>query len=140
MKLVDVNVWLAMVWGRHQHHDIAKKWLDAEEDDLIFCRVTQLGLLRMVTNVAVTGADALSRRRAWELFAELIADPRIRFLAEPQGLEGLWVAFSKRDDQSHLLWTDDYLAAFAQAAEAEIVTFDRAFSKRYASVHVIRLS
>jgi len=140
MKLVDLNVWLAIVWGRHEHHDIAKKWFDAEEDDLIFCRVTQLGLLRLVTNAAVTGSDALLRRRAWDLYAELIADPRIRFLAEPHGLEVFWVAFSKRDDRSHLLWTDDYLAAFAQASEAEIITFDKAFSRRYASVHVTRLS
>jgi len=37
------------------------------------------------------------------------------------------------------LWTDDYLAAFAQAS-GELVTFDRALSKRYTSVHIICLS
>ena len=45
-------------------------------------------------------------------------------MTEPDGLVPIWVAFSKRDDRSHLLWTDDYLAAFAQAANAELVTLD----------------
>ena len=139
MKLLDVNVWLAAAWARHSEHNTAKIWVDEQHDDLAFCRVTQMGLLRLLTNPAVTERDALSRRKAWQVFDSLIADSRIRFLAEPQGLEPLWAAFSKRDDKSHLLWTDDYLAAFAQAAHAELVTFDRAFSKRYASVRIICL-
>ena len=95
-----------------------------------------MAFLRLLTNPAVTGTDALSRRQAWEVFEKLIADPRIRFIGEPQGLETLWVAFSKRDDKSHLLWTDDYVAAFVQAAEAELVTLDRGFKKRYPAVRV----
>jgi hypothetical protein len=95
-----------------------------------------MAFLRLLTNPAITREDALPRRRAWEVFDGLIADPRIRLLAEPQGIEPLWIAFSKREDKSHLLWTDDYLAAFAQAADAELVTFDRALSRRYRSVRV----
>jgi toxin-antitoxin system PIN domain toxin len=140
MKLPDINVWLAGVWARHTQHDSGRRWFDEETDDLAVCRVTQMGLLRMVTNPAVTGPEVLSRRRAWEFFADLVADPRVRFLREPQNLESLWVAFSKKDDRNHKLWTDDYLAAFAQAAGAELVTFDRALAKRYPSVRIICLS
>jgi toxin-antitoxin system PIN domain toxin len=136
MKLPDVNVWLAASWSRHSLHNSAKEWVDAEQGDLAFCRVSQMAFLRLLTNPAITREDALPRRRAWEVFDRLIADPRIRLLAEPQGLEPLWIAFSKREDKSHLLWTDDYLAAFAQAADAEFVTFDRALSRRYRSVRV----
>jgi toxin-antitoxin system PIN domain toxin len=139
MKLPDVNVWLAAVWSRHSRHPAAKNWVDAEEGDLAFCRVTQMGLLRLLTNPAVTSNDALSRRGAWEVFEKLLADPRIRLLAEPQGLDPLWTAFSKRDEKSHLLWTDDYLAAFAQAGDIEFVTFDRALQKRYPSVRFTSL-
>ena len=49
------------------------------------------------------------------------------------------MAFSKRDDTSHLLWTGDYLAAFAQAASAELVTLDRGLRTRYPSVRVLVL-
>jgi predicted nucleic acid-binding protein len=99
-----------------------------------------MAFLRLLTNPSITGKDVLSRRRAWEVFDALIADPRIRLLAEPQGLEPLWAAFSRKDDKSHLLWTDDYLAAFAQASDADLVTFDRALSKRYRSVRTVCLA
>ena len=51
----------------------------------------------------------------------------------------MWMAFSKRDYRSHLVWTDDYLAAFAQAAGLELVTFDRGMRARYPSVDVVSL-
>ncbi len=82
----------------------------------------------------------MSRRQAWELVEQLMADPRVRFLAEPDGLQPLWMAFSKRDDTSHLLWTDDYLAAFAQAAGAELTTLDQGVHERYPSVRSVRLA
>jgi toxin-antitoxin system PIN domain toxin len=140
MKLLDVNVWLAAAWARHRHHRLAKTWLDHQEDELALCRVTQMALLRLMTNPAVTGADALSRRAAWERVEQLMADSRVCFLTEPEGLVPLWVAFSKRDDHNHLLWTDDYLAAFAQAADSELITIDEPFRIRYPSVRVIVLS
>ncbi len=139
MKLLDVNVWLAAAWARHEHHRLAKRWIDEEGDELAFCRVTQMALLRLITNPAIMQRDSLSRRQAWELVDRLMADPRARFLNEPEGLVALWVTFSKRDDRDHLLWTDDYLAAFARAANAELVTLERPFRARYPAVQVIVL-
>jgi toxin-antitoxin system PIN domain toxin len=139
VKLLDVNVWLAAAWARHTKHPIAKRWVDEQDDELAFCRMTEMAFLRLVSNPAVTGRDARTRRQAWDLVDELQSDPRVRFLPEPQGLAPLWVAFSKRDDASHLLWTDDYLAAFSQAAQAELVTLDRGMRTRYPSVNVTYL-
>ena len=139
MKLVDVNVWLAAAWARHMHHQVAKRWMDAEEDEMAFCRVTEMAFLRLLTNPAVTADDTLTRRRAWDVLLALQSDPRVRLLPEPRGLAPLWIAFSKRDDRSHLLWTDDYLAAFAQAAAAELVTFDARLRARYPSVDIVVL-
>ena len=113
--------------------------MDQEEDDLAFCRVTEMSLLRLMTNPAVTGREAMSRREARELVEQFLADPRVRLLPEPEGLVPLWVMLSKHDDRHHLWWTDDYLAAFAQAAEAYLVTFERAFRNRYPAVRVICL-
>jgi uncharacterized protein len=66
-------------------------------------------------------------------------DPRVRFLAEPETLLPVWKAFSKKDDRSRLLWTDDYLAAFAQAIDAELVTLDGVFRTRYPAVRTVDL-
>ena len=71
---------------------------------------------------------------------KLQEDPRVRFLQEPRDLAPLWIAFSKRDDHSHKLWTDDYLAAFGQAAHADLVTLDQSMHGRYPSVRVVTLS
>jgi len=139
MKLLDVNVWLAAAWARHVQHPVAKRWVDAEDDEIAFCRVTEMALLRLLTNPVVTSDDVLTRRQAWDVLLALQSDPRVRWLPEPRGLAPLWIAFSKRDDRSHLLWTDDYLAAFAQASGAELVTFDAGLHTRYPSVDVVVL-
>jgi uncharacterized protein len=103
------------------------------------CRVTQMALLRLITSPTITGRDVLSRRQAWELVEQMMVDSRVRFLPEPEAVVPLWVTFSKRNDHDHLLWTDDYLAAFAQAADAGLVTLDGVFLRRYPAVRVIDL-
>ncbi len=47
-----------------------------------------------------------------------------------------WRAISAHDDKSHRLWTDDYLAAFAQVSGATLTTLDRKMPARYPSVQV----
>jgi hypothetical protein len=55
-------------------------------------------------------------------------------------LEAVWRAISARNENSHQLWTDDYLAAFAQAADATLATLDRKLRHRYPSVRVETLT
>ena len=46
----DINVWVALTYERHVHHLLAHDWLADASDDvrLLFCRFTQLGLLRLL--------------------------------------------------------------------------------------------
>jgi toxin-antitoxin system PIN domain toxin len=136
MKLVDVGVWLAAVWGRHAHHPVAAGWFGKEADDIIFCRVTQMELLRLLSNPAIMGDDVIDRSQAWRTFDQLCADERVLWADEPAELDAVWRAISARHDQSHKLWTDDYLAAFAQASDATLVTLDRKLPARCPSVRV----
>lgn len=139
MKLVDVGVWLAAVWGRHIHHPVAADWFGNEANDILFCRVTQMGLLRLLSSPAIMGDDAIDRSQAWRTFDQLWADERVLWADEPAELDAVWRAISARDDKSHKLWTDDYLAAFAQARQATLVTLDRRLAARYPSVRVEQL-
>jgi hypothetical protein len=136
MILVDVGVWLAAVWGRHAHHPVASEWFNQQADDLVFCRVTQMGLLMLLSNPAIMGDDAVDRSQAWRLFDQLWSDERVLWADEPDELDAVWRAISARDDKSHKLWTDDYLAAFAQASDLTLATLDRKISGRYPSVRV----
>jgi len=136
MILVDVGVWLAAVWGRHVHYPVASEWFNRQADGLIFCRVTQMGLLRLLSNPAIMDGDAIDRSQAWRLFDRLWSDERVLWADEPDGLDAVWRAISARDDKSHTLWTDDYLAAFAQAGDLTLATLDRKLAGRYPSVRV----
>jgi toxin-antitoxin system PIN domain toxin len=136
MILLDVGVWLAAAWARHVHHGPAAVWMDAQEDPMLKCRVTQMGLLRLLSNSAVMGEDATSRRGAWTVVDQFRSDDRVTWVAEPAGLEHVWRSLSARRDRSHRLWTDDYLAAFAQAGGYRLATLDRRLGARYPSVEV----
>ena len=136
MILVDVGVWLAAVWGRHAHYPVASDWLNQQTDDLVICRVTQMGLLRLLSNPAIMGDDSVDRSQAWRLFDQLWSDERVQWADEPDELDAVWRAISARDDKSHKLWTDDYLAAFAQASDLTLATLDRKLPGRYPSVRV----
>jgi len=136
MSLLDVNVWLASSWRNHESHERVTAWVQRASEGLAMCRVTQMGFLRLSTVSAIAGADTLTRREAWRALDELHLQPNVMWLDEPVGLERTWRAISEGDDHSHKLWTDDYLAAFAQTANLTLVTLDRSFIKRYPSVRV----
>lgn len=137
--LLDVGVWLAAVWAGHVHHPKVAEWFDEQDGSLRLCRVTQMGLLRLLSNQAVMGADALSRADAWRIVDQLRQDERILLAGEPAQLEQAWRAISARDDTGHKLWTDDYLAAFAQVAGLGMVTLDGGFERRYRSITVVTI-
>jgi len=130
MQLPDVNVWLALTFDSHVHHPAAKEWFDAISGELcLFCRTTQQGYLRLVTNASVFGGDALTLSQAWLTYDLLHSDSCVSYIDEPVGIEPLWRAHTERQSFSPKVWNDAYLAAFAQAANLEVVTFDQAFTQ-----------
>lgn len=139
MILLDVGVWLAAVWGRHARHPVVAAWFDQQSRGFVLCRVTQMSLLRLLSNPAVMGPDAMTRSAAWGVVDRLRTDGRVLWADEPPGVEPAWRAISARDDNSHRLWTDDYLAAFAQASDLTLATLDGGFARRYPSVRVVSL-
>jgi toxin-antitoxin system PIN domain toxin len=133
--LLDVGVWLAAAWGGHVQHPVVAAWFEEQSRGLVLCRVTQMRLLRLLSNPAVMGSDVIERSGAWNVVDEFRGDSRVVW-AEPPHLEPVWRALSARDDSGHKLWTDDYLAAFAQAGGFALATLDGANAKRYSSVRV----
>jgi toxin-antitoxin system PIN domain toxin len=137
MILLDVGVWLAAVWARHTQHRTVATWFEQQTESFALCRVTQMSLMRLLSNEAVMGPDVLPRLETWHIVDQLRADGRIRWADEPVHLEPVWRAISARDDKSHKLWTDDYLAAFAQAGDLSLATLDQQFEHRYPSVKIM---
>ena len=125
----DINVWVALSHGRHVHHLVATDWLSELEGDtrLCFCRLTQLGMLRLLTTTAVMGADTLTQAEAWAAYDAWLKDDRVTLLDEPPGLERRFRALTARKHASTKTWGDAYLAAFTETAQLTLVTFDAGF-------------
>jgi len=123
--LPDVNVWIALGAERHSLHRPARHWFRHLHDEkLAFCRLTQLGFLRLLTNKHVMLEEVMRPDDAWQAYRVLRSDRRIGYLAEPKELPEAWQAFTKGTLSSPNLWTDAYLCAFAYAAGLTLVTFD----------------
>ena len=128
--LPDINVWIALASDRHVHHEAAKKWFaEIESGGAAFCRVTQMGFLRLITNRHVMGEDVVMQKEAWQVYQNLSRDQRVTFLHEPSGIEDEWRRLTQGGSASTNTWTDAYLAAFALTRGLKVVSFDGGFGK-----------
>lgn len=141
MYLPDINVWLALVFSQHKHHSAAKLWFDAPSEDrrCFFCRLTQMGFLRLSTNPKANPLQTLTMSEAWTAYNATMGDARIGFLTEPDSLETQWRQWSQLGTFSPNVWNDAYLPAFAHSAGLTVVTFDTGF-KQYAGLSVLILT
>jgi len=130
MILLDINFWLAISFDSHVHHQAAIAWMQsAAQESCCFCRVTQLGFLRIATNRKMYPLEALTMNEAWRVYEELINDERVAFAEEPKDIETAWRNFTQRRSFSTKIWADAYLAAFAKTANLELITFDKGFAQ-----------
>ncbi len=131
--LADVNVWLATLVADHQHHARAVGWWRSlvlpAGSRVAFCRVTQLGLLRLLTNERVMGRQRTTIYEAWQLYQQVLSRPPVFFVQEPEGTEELLAEHCRLGGSSRKFWTDGYLAAFARAGQLRLATFDRGFER-----------
>ena len=130
-NFLDANVWLALIWNRHEFSHAARAWFENVTDgDFLFCRFTQITVLRLLTTASVMGRDVRTMKGAWEIWDQITADDRVGFLAEPDDLAPGFRKHSRLPIASPKVWADAYLLAFADAAGLTLVTFDRPLGSR----------
>jgi uncharacterized protein len=106
----DINVWLAIVVERHVFNGPASAWWNQDQSDaIVFCRFTQLGLLRHLTNAATMKGSPLTNRQAWKIFETLQTDARVRFFPEWPAIDGLLKSYSDVNQAATNVWGDAYL-------------------------------
>ena len=127
----DINVWLALASSRHVHREVAKRWFESlEDEEPIFCRLTQMGLLQVLTTEAVMDVDVMTQRQAWSVYDSFVRDSGARFVYEPRTVEDAFRDLSRLGTASPKHWTDSYLAAFALETGVQLITFDKALGAR----------
>ncbi len=128
----DINVWLAQAYRGHEHHAIAAVWFErAEAEQAVFCRLTQLGFLRLLTHPAVMRDEVKTRQEAWKAYDQLSSDVRVTFYpeTEPERVAATLRALTASARFAHQLWPDACFAAFAKVAGLTLVTLDKALGK-----------
>jgi toxin-antitoxin system PIN domain toxin len=130
--LPDINVWIALHFEGHRHHAAAVEWFRSldESEPLVFCRHTQIGMFRLLTTDAVMREAVLKQRQCWALYARWIEGGRAALHADPAGLDAAFRKLTSANAPSPNVWADAYLAAFAEAAELTLVTFDKALAEK----------
>jgi len=124
----DVNVWVALAYQGHQHHESATAWFAKLNGETVyFCRFTQLGLLRLLTHPSVMREDVRNQTEAWQVYDLFLRDERVSFRteADPEPVESGLRRLTANNRSLSQQWPDAYLAAFARAAGLTLVTFDR---------------
>jgi toxin-antitoxin system PIN domain toxin len=122
----DINVWVAAACRSHQHHPSASAWFASADDARIgFCRVTQLGFLRLLTLPAVMRDEVMTPTAAWKNYDQFTSDDRVTFYPEPEDLQNAFRHLTTGKRFAYTQWPDAYLAAFAMTGGLTLVTFDR---------------
>jgi toxin-antitoxin system PIN domain toxin len=140
ISLPDVNVWLALVAEGHVHHLTGRDWFATQSDaSVAFCRISQMALLRLLTNPHAMGGSPRTIARAWEIFTDLRRDRRVVFATDQERVDEIWRQCMTQPSVGPSSWTDAYLAALAQTHSYSLVTFDTGF-KRWTDLKLMLLS
>ena len=130
-----MNVWIALTYRAHKHYFAAKGWLDSLPEDVVlcFCRLTQLGFLRLLTTPAVMQNQTRSQAEAWAVYDEWLRNGSAEFIEEPPGVEPAFRALTQSGQPAPKDWADSYVLAFAQSSGLKLVTFDQGLHRRTAN-------
>ena len=129
--LVDVNILVALADAAHLHQDRVRKWFNRlpPKAKLLVCRTAQMGLLRLLVSSSVMKEQVFSLREAWAFYGNLLQNPSISEVKEPDRIQEVWAYLCFDFGTSPKVVTDAYLAAFAISGGFKLVSLDKGFRK-----------
>ncbi len=146
--LPDVNVWVALSFSQHPHHDCAQRYwqstierhnasqaqnAEAIAEQIHFCRHTALGMARVLLQTSAILMQPLTLADAWATYQRYRLLPEVSFVGESRdGLEFDTAIGSFIAAQQALpirFWTDLQLASLAHLHGLRVVTFDTDFKR-----------
>ena len=137
--LPDLNVWLALATPDHVHHQQAVAyWKEQSAEEVPFCTVTALGLVRLVRQPKAMGSAVKSAQGASALLQAFCQQPGVRMAAVASDGWDVFHQLMGKEDLPARLCTDAYLAALAISNGWHLVSFDRDF-ERFAALERLAL-
>ena len=130
VDLPDLNVWLALACPDHSHHRQALTyWEQQAAEQVLFCTVTALGLVRLLCQPKLMGAAARSTEEASAVLQAFCQQPGVSMAIPQQAGWDVFHQLLRSGDVPARLCTDAYLAAFTMANGWRLVSFDRDFER-----------
>lgn len=126
IRLLDVNVLMALLWENHEQHDRARRWLRAVTE-FATCPVSQLGFARISSHPML--GFGMSPEQAFGVLRRFLADRRHRFIPDDLSCEDR-VLLAERIPGANDV-TDHYLAALARQHGLTLATFDEPLSRAF---------
>lgn len=140
VDLPDLNVWLALASPAHgHHHQAARYWEQQAAQQVVFCDVTAIGLVRLVSQAKVMGPAVKTPAEASQLLQAFCTQPGVAMARPQSGAWDVFHAFLRHGELPSRLCTDAYLAALAVANGWRLVSFDNDFG-RFEGLHWLQLS
>jgi toxin-antitoxin system PIN domain toxin len=130
VDLPDLNVWLALACPDHSHHRQALRyWEQQAAEQVLFCTITALGLVRLVCQPKLMGAAVKTAVEASALLDAFCQQPGVSMASAEQAGWDIFHQLLRSGEVPPLLCTDAYLAALAMANGWRLVSFDRDFER-----------
>jgi predicted nucleic acid-binding protein len=120
------------------HSDAAWAWFSRQDNHrFLFCRFTQLGMLRLLTTSAVMGKDVRTIAEAWKVYDRWLEDSRVGIQQETLEVDAAFRAATRpvSRQSSPKALGDCYLLAVSQVSNATLVTFDRGLASACQTAH-----
>ena len=137
--LPDLNLWRALVWPGHIHHQRARTyWEEEAAAEVLFCGITALRLVRLLSQPRVMGGAVCSLARAAAILRAFLRQPGVAFHSEPASSWEVFEQLVGRGEWPAGLCTDAHLAATALVQGQRLVSFDKDF-QRFAGLHWLHL-
>ncbi|QNI75199.1 TA system VapC family ribonuclease toxin [Synechococcus sp. MVIR-18-1] len=128
--LPDLNVWLALATPDHFHHQPALNyWEQQAAEQVHFCTVTALGLVRLLSQPKLMGPDVKTTHEASAILQSLCQQPGVSLAIPASDGWDVFHQLMREGDLSARLCTDAYLAALAISNGWRLVSFDRDFER-----------
>jgi len=132
--LYDSNIWVALSFAAHPHHDRAGEHVnESSKDQPIYrIRATELSALRLITTPAIHrafGVANFSNAEAIAFLTSLFQKTGSVEIEEPRDTRQLWLRLADRNKAAPKVWMDAYLAALSISGGFDFVTTDRDFQQ-----------
>src|ERR1035437_2003117 len=128
MRLLDVNLLMALLWENHEHHIQARSWFRGVSA-FATCPVVQLGFARVSSHPLL--GYGLTPELAFCVLRQFVADPRHEFIPDDLSCTDRVVRTELMTGANQI--TDRCLVALARQHGFSLATLDQPLAKSFAN-------